>query len=70
MPKKGYSKGSSKALVAMVKRYGAKKGRSVFYAKANKYGSRKSKSMMRRANSVYAKGSHRVRSAKKRRKKT
>lgn len=66
MPKKAYSKGSRKALSAMKKRYGAKKGTSIFYAKANKYGSRKTKSNARRANSVYSKGAHRVKRSRKR----
>jgi len=41
----------------MRKRYGKKKGTSVFYAKANKYGRGKSNSA--KANSVYSKGSRR-----------
>lgn len=65
MPRSAYSKGSNKALRAMRKRYGKKKGTSVFYAKANKYG--KGKSRARKANSVYAKGSHRVRRSRKKR---
>jgi hypothetical protein len=67
MPKKAYSKGSKKALASMVKRYGKKKGTSVFYAKANKYG--KGKSNAKKANSVYSKGSHRVKRAKRGRRK-
>jgi hypothetical protein len=59
MPRGAYSKGSQKAKRAMMKRYGAKKGKSVFYAKANKYG--KGKSNAAKANSVYSKGKHRVR---------
>jgi len=57
MPRRAYSKGSRKALAAMRKRYGKKKGTSVFYAKANKYGRGKSNSA--KANSVYSKGSRR-----------
>jgi len=60
MPRRAYSKGSRKALAAMKKRYGAKKGTSVFYAKANKYGKR-GISRAKKANSVYSKGAHRVR---------
>lgn len=67
MPKKSYSKGSGKALSAMKKRYGAKKGTSIFYAKANKYG--KGKSNSAKANSVYSKGAHRIRKAVKSRRK-
>jgi hypothetical protein len=66
MPKKAYSKGSRKALSAMKKRYGAKKGTSIFYAKSNKYGKR-GKSNATKANSVYSKGSHRVKRSRKRR---
>jgi len=57
MPRRAYSKGSRKALAAMRKRYGKKKGTSVFYAKANKYGRGKTNSA--KANSVYSKGSRR-----------
>jgi hypothetical protein len=62
VPKSRYSKGSRKALSRMRKTYGAKKGLAVFYAKANQYG--KGKSQTARANSVYSKGSHRVRKRK------
>lgn len=44
-----------------MKRYGAKKGKAVFYAKANKYG--RGKSNAAKANSIYSKG----RTLKKRR---
>jgi len=54
---KGYSKGSSKAMRAMQKRYGSKKGRSIFYAKSNKYGAR-GLSRRSKANSIYSKGKH------------
>ena len=64
MPKKSYSKGAKKALAAMRKRYGKKRGTSIFYAKANKYG--KGKSNAKKANSVYKKGAHRVKSRKRR----
>jgi len=47
----------------MKKRYGAKKGKAVFYARANKYG--KGKSNAAKANSIYSKGSHRIRRKKK-----
>lgn len=66
MPRSAYSKGAKKALAAMRKRYGSKKGTSVFYAKANKYG--RGRSNAKKANSVYAKGAHRVRKRKRRRK--
>lgn len=65
MPKKAYNKGAKKALAAMKKRYGAKKGTSVFYAKANKYG--RGKTNAKKANSVYAKGAHRVRRKRRKR---
>ena len=65
IPKKGYSKGSNKALRAMKKRYGPKKGTGVFYAKANKYGKRGT-TRMRKANSIYSKGSHRIKLGRKR----
>lgn len=64
MPKKAYSKGSNKALAAMKKRYGAKKGTSVFYAKANKFAKRK-QSPAKKANSIYSKGAHRIRRSRK-----
>ena len=66
IPRRAYSKGSRKALRAMRKRYGTKKGTSVFYAKANKYGKRGS-SRAKKANSVYSKGSHRISRGRKRR---
>ena len=64
MPAKAYSKGSNKALAAMKKRYGSKKGTSVFYAKSNKYGKRK-QSNATKANSIYSKGAHRIRRSRK-----
>lgn len=67
MPRSAYSKGANKALRAMRKRYGTKRGTSIFYAKSNKYG--KGKSRPSRANSVYAKGSHRVRRRRRGRRK-
>jgi len=66
MPRSAYSKGARKALRAMQKRYGAKRGKQVFYAKANKYG-RRGQSNARKANSVFSKGAHRVRSRKRKR---
>jgi hypothetical protein len=48
----------------MVKKYGAKKGKQVFYAKANRYGKR-GKSNAAKANSVYGKGKHTVRRSRK-----
>lgn len=53
MPSSKYSAGSKEALAAMKKRYGAKKGTSIFYAKANKLG--KGKTPLAKANSVYTK---------------
>jgi hypothetical protein len=47
----------------MKKRYGAKKGRAIFYAKANKYG-KKGKSPGTKATSVYKKGGKLRRSKK------
>ncbi len=44
MPISKYPKGARKAYRAMTKRYGAKKGRQVFYATANKRGKGKSRS--------------------------
>ena len=55
MPRRAYAKGANKALSAMKKRYGAKKGAQVFYAKANKYGGR-GKSRLRKVNSTYNRG--------------
>jgi hypothetical protein len=52
MPLKG---GAAKALRAMRKRYGKKKGTAVFYAKANKYGKR-GQPIDKKARSVYKKG--------------
>jgi len=63
MPRSAYSKGSKKALARMRKTYGKKKGTSIFYAKANQYG--RGKTAVAKANSVYSKGSHRVRRKKK-----
>ena len=60
MPPRSYSKGSKKALAAMRKRYGKKRGTSIFYAKANKYGKR-GLSNARKANSIYSKGKHAIR---------
>jgi len=48
----------------MQKRYGAKKGKQIFYAKANEKG--RGKTMMQKANSIYAKGSGSKRKAKRR----
>jgi hypothetical protein len=56
LPRSAYSKGARKALAAMRKRYGKKKGTSIFYAKANKFGKR-GKSNAKKANSTYSKGS-------------
>lgn len=67
MPRSAYGKGARKALAAMRKRYGKKKGTSVFYAKANKYGKR-GKSNPSKANSVYGKGKHTVKRSRKRKK--
>lgn len=44
----------------MRKRYGKKRGTSIFYAKANKYGKR-GLSNARKANSIYSKGKHAIR---------
>lgn len=58
MPLKNYSKGARKALSAMQKTYGKKKGTSIFYAKANKFnGGAKTKNMRIRAGKTYSKGS-------------
>lgn len=55
MPRKG---GAAKAYRAMVKTYGPKKGRQVFYAKANtrRYG--RKVAMHTRAQRFYKKGGH------------
>ena len=66
MPKRAYSKGSRKVLAAMKKRYGAKRGTSIFYAKANKFGAR-GLSRRAKANSIYSKGRHTIRSRRKKR---
>ena len=65
MPKRAYSKGSRKALSAMKKRYGAKKGTSIFYAKSNKYGKR-GMSRAAKANSIYSKGARFTRRRRRR----
>lgn len=58
MPKKSWSKGARKAYVALTRRYGARLGTRIFYAKANKVASAKTKGnpLNRRVSSVYAKG--------------
>jgi hypothetical protein len=53
MPVSRYPKGAKKAYRSMLKRYGKKKGRSVFYATANKRGKGKSRSA--RVRSAYRK---------------
>lgn len=53
MPIKNYPKGARKAYRSMTKRYGAKKGRSIFFARANKRGKGKSRSA--RVRSAYRK---------------
>lgn len=52
-----YNKGARKAKAAMKKKYGSRWKR-VYYGRAMKFG--KGKSPHARANSVYGKGSHRV----------
>lgn len=52
MPRKG---GARKAHKAMVKKYGAKKGNKIFYAKANK-NAKKGKSPHAKTQSYYKKG--------------
>jgi len=54
MPVKSYPKGGKEALAAMKKRYGTKKGKAVFYARANKLG--KGKTRLQKIRSVYSKG--------------
>jgi hypothetical protein len=53
VPIKSYPKGARKAYRSMTKRYGAKKGRSIFFATANKRGKGKSRSA--RVRSAYRK---------------
>lgn len=53
MPISKYSKGARKALRAMQKRYGAKKGKKIFYARANKRG--KGKTRAAKVRSAYRK---------------
>lgn len=55
MPRRAYGKGGNKAYRAMIKRYGVKKGRQVFYAKANKYGKRGT-STAKKVRKTYGKG--------------
>jgi hypothetical protein len=55
IPRRSYSKGAKKALRSMKRQYGAKKGESVFYARANKYGKRGA-SRLRKINATYKKG--------------
>jgi hypothetical protein len=61
--RKNYSKGSQKALRRMRKKYGNKEGARIFNEKADEYG--KGTTPVDKANSVYSKGSHRVRGKKK-----
>jgi hypothetical protein len=57
MPISSYNKGAQKAYKAMVSRYGSKKGKQIFYAKANKYKSGVKKGGMKaRANATFATG--------------
>jgi len=58
IPVKSYPKGGRKALAAMQKRYGTKKGKAIFYARANKLG--KGKTRLQKIRSVYSKGAHPV----------
>lgn len=61
------NKGASKALSAMIKRYGAKTGRRIFYSKASKYG-KKGTRPSQKANAVYGTGSHRVKRSRRKKK--
>ena len=67
MPRKAYGKGGNKAYRAMLKRYGTKKGKQVFYAKANKYGKRGT-SRTQKIRKTYGKGVHLTRRKRSRRK--
>jgi hypothetical protein len=58
MPIKNYSKSAQKARRAMIKTYGLKKGKTVFYATANKRGSKKLKAGPARINNAYRKRRH------------
>lgn len=51
-----YNRGARKAMRAMRKRYGKKRGTSIFYAKANKYKKSAGKRPHTRANATYRKG--------------
>jgi hypothetical protein len=51
-----YNSGSRKALSAMRKRYGTKRGTSIFFARANKFKKRAGKRPHTRANATYRKG--------------
>jgi hypothetical protein len=53
MPVSKYGKNALKARRAMMKQYGAKKGKQVFYATANKRG--KGKSRLAKVRSAYKK---------------
>lgn len=59
------NKGASKALAAMVRRYGSKKGRQVFYAKASKF-ARRGLRPSQKANAIYGKGHHQIKRSRKR----
>lgn len=61
MPLSSYNAGARKALAAMKKQYGAKRGASIFYAHANRVG--KGKTRLQKVNSTYRK-----RTTKKKRK--
>jgi hypothetical protein len=51
-----YNRGASKALSAMRKKYGTKRGTSIFFARANKYKKSAGKRPHTRANATYRKG--------------
>jgi hypothetical protein len=59
--------GAKKALAAMIRHYGPTRGRRIFYSRASKFGS-KGKTPSQKANSIYGKGSHRVKSVMRRKK--
>lgn len=58
------NRGARKALSALKRRYGAKRGRSIFYGRASRYGG-KGKTPSQKANSIFGVGKHTIRKSKK-----
>lgn len=61
------NRGASKALAALKKRYGAKRGRSIFYGRASRFGG-KGKTPSQKANATFGVGSHKIKRATRKKK--